>query len=106
VEPLDEGAVAVDAVVRLVGPVEAFLRDRLEPEEQGLAAAPRREVEELLVVGGVERALARPPLPERGERPEEVLGVARVGPDVVVPEDQGARRGARDLGNDLGDWRA
>jgi len=103
VEALDEGAVAVDAVVRLVGSVEALLRDRLEPEEQGLAATPRRELQELLVPGGVERALARPPLPERGEGPEEVLGVARVGPDVVVPEDDGARRGTGDLGNDLGD---
>ena len=99
----DEPAVVVDAVVRLVRRLEALLRDRLEAQEQRLATAPRRELDELLVARGVGRALARPPLPERSERPEELLRVARVRADVVVPEHDRARRARRDLADDLVD---
>src|SRR4029453_1881421 len=99
----DEPAVVVDAVVRLVRRLEALLRDRLEAQEQRLAAAPRRELDELLVARGVGSALARPPLSERREGPEELLRVARVRAAVVVPEYDRAVRARGDLTDDLVD---
>src|SRR5438046_2050801 len=71
----DETAVVVDAVVRLVRRLEALLRDRLEAQEQSLATAPRRELDELLVPYGVGRALARPPPLERSGGPAESLRI-------------------------------
>src|SRR4030095_15378973 len=44
-----------------------------------------------------------PPLSERRERPEELLRVARVRADVIVPEHDRARRARGDLADDLVD---
>src|SRR5439155_27233541 len=99
----DEPAVCIDAVVCLVRRVQALLRDRLEAQEQRLAAAPRRELDELLIARGVGSALAGPPFPERLQRAEEILGVTRVRADVVIPENHGARRARGDLADDLVD---
>ncbi len=82
----DEPAVVVHAVVSLVRGGKALLRDRLEAQEQRLASASCGELDELLVPRRVGGALTRPPLPERRERPEELLRVARPRADVVVPE--------------------
>ena len=49
----DETAVVVDSIVRLVRPLEALLGDRLQAQEERLAAAPGRQRDELLVPHGV-----------------------------------------------------
>ena len=63
----DESPVVDHAVVRFVRGLEALLRDRFEAEEQRLAAASRRELDELFVARRVGGALARPPFPERNQ---------------------------------------
>src|SRR5215831_17901492 len=102
----NEPAVVVDTVVRLVRGGEALLRDGLEAHEQRLASALRRELHELLVTRRGGGALARPPLPERRERPEELLRVARARADVVVPEHNRAGRTRGNLADDLVDGTA
>jgi len=99
----DDAAVIVDAIVRLVGGIEAVLRDRLQAQKQRLASAPRGEFDELLVACGVRRALAGPPFLERGEGPEEFFRVPRIRADVVVPEHDRASRARRDLPGDFVD---
>src|SRR5262249_37469241 len=94
-------AVIVDAVVRLVGPLEALLRDRLETTEQCLATAPGPELDEFFIARRVRRALARPPFPERRKSPKQFLRVARVRTNVVIPEHNRARRARRNLANDF-----
>src|SRR5262249_35060597 len=56
-----------------------------------------------LVARGTRRALARPPFPQRHERLEELLRVARVRAQGVVPENDGTRRDRGDLAHDLVD---
>src|SRR5262249_47894255 len=97
----DQPAIVVDSVVPLVRGHEAFLRDRLETQEQCLASASGRELDELLVVRRVGGALTCPPLPEWRERLAEVLRVSRTRADVVVPEHDRARRARGDLADDL-----
>jgi hypothetical protein len=99
----DESSVIDHSVVRLVRRLEALLRDRLQTQEQRLAAAPRRELDELLIARRVGGALARPPFLERNQRREQLLGITRARADVVVPEDDRARRADRDLADHLVD---
>src|SRR5439155_16930791 len=74
-----------------------------EAHEQRLATAGGSQALELLVPRGGRRALARPPLAERRQRTEQLLRVARIRADVVVPEHDGTGRAVRDLAHDLVD---
>src|SRR5262245_26367175 len=103
-ERTDQVAVAGDAVVALVGRVQALLRNRLEAQEQRLTAARCGQALEFLVLRGRRSALARPPLAKRCERPEQLFRIARVGADVVVPESDRAGGTPRHLAHDFRDW--
>src|SRR6185437_10232079 len=82
----DQPAIVVDAIVSLVCSLKTLLRDRLETQEERLAPTSRRQSYELFVTHGIRRALARPPFSERSKSPEELLRIARVSADVIVPE--------------------
>ena len=68
---------------REVGGVEA-----LEADEDALAAAAHEEIEEFVVVGGVDAGLADPADVQRDEGAEKIFGLGEVGGDVVVDEEE------------------
>src|SRR5262245_64427146 len=59
----------------------------LEADQHPLAAAAHQEVEELLVMGGVDARLADPAHAQRDEGPEELFGLCQIRCDVVVHEE-------------------
>ena len=87
----DQASVLAGPGPRLVDPVEVRLLDRLEADREKKAAALRGEIEELLVLGDLDRALAAPAHPFRGQRAEQLLRVTPVGDRVVVHEQDVAR---------------
>jgi hypothetical protein len=93
---------AAHGVERLVHRREVGLVQALEPDQHSLASAPREQVQELLVVGGVDAGLAHPADLEGDEGAEELLGLGKVRGDVVVhEEEQPVAPKGRDLGHDL-----
>ena len=76
---------------RLVHLLEVRRVQALEADQHALAAAAREQVEELLVVRGVDARLAHPADAERDQRAEELLRLREVGRDVVVDEEEQLR---------------
>ena len=86
-DPLYRPRVVGYAIEPFVDFVHAGLRNRFQPDEQLLAAASRGQLQELVVLGGMNARLAAPPFAMRSEGLEQRLGVLDVARDVVVPED-------------------
>ena len=84
---LPNGCQVVPAHVGLLVPAaQCRLVEGLEADEQPAAPAARRQIEQLVIVGDANAALAEPALPERDHRREELLRVLTVADEAVIHE--------------------
>jgi hypothetical protein len=77
----------VHQVEALAHPPQVLFVERLEADEQSLAAARHNQLQEFFVVGRVDAGLTDPSHLQRDQRSEEFLGLIDVRGDVVVDEE-------------------
>ena len=87
----------------LVHLLERSGQDRLESDQHADQPARGCQIEQLRILGDVDRYLADPLLAQGREGPEEVPRVLAVDEDVVVDEEEGPAAHRRDLGGDVVD---
>ena len=84
---VDDACVIFHQVEPLVDGVDAGLRDGFETEEQLFAAAAGGQLQEFIILPGVDAGLAAPPFVVRRNGSEQVFGIFQVSGNIIVPKD-------------------